>query len=128
MHLVQAGASILSSWKVGNIIPEGNGLHFNCARTNDPTVRCDRETAAGFSDNLRDSRGGRGGVIVLTSPDSGPLSLTSPRDGLESAMKEGASLSPSSSEWEEYWDEEAEASYYFNCVTREALWVRPDGF
>ncbi|CAM9224213.1 unnamed protein product, partial [Laminaria digitata] len=35
---------------------------------------------------------------------------------------------PSCSEWREFWDEEVEASYYYNCTTREAQWVRPDGF
>ncbi|CAM9103651.1 unnamed protein product, partial [Discosporangium mesarthrocarpum] len=30
------------------------------------------------------------------------------------------------SEWQEYWDEEVEASYYYNAVTGEATWIKPD--
>lgn len=128
MHLVQAGASILSNGKTSSTKPSGGGLHFNGARS-EPSVTCGQEEAAVFSHNLRESRGGQGGVAVLTSPASDPLSLTlSPPVGLESVMKEGALPPPSSSEWQEFWDEEVEASYYYNSATREALWVRPDGF
>lgn len=28
--------------------------------------------------------------------------------------------------WTSYWDDEAEASYYYNEVTGEATWIRPD--
>lgn len=33
--------------------------------------------------------------------------------------------SPSGEDWKEYWDEEVEASYYYNIATGEASWVNP---
>lgn len=123
MHLVHAGASILSNGK-----PSGSGVHLTSAAPQEPSGRYGQGVAAGFSHSLKESTGRTGGVTVLTSSASGPLSLTPPLIEPEKAMKEGPLASPSSSEWQEFWDEEVEASYYYNCVTREALWVRPDGF
>jgi hypothetical protein len=31
-------------------------------------------------------------------------------------------------EWMEYWDDAAQAYYYFNSITHEASWTRPDDF
>lgn len=83
----------------------------------------------GSFSSLRDGGGAstmEGGANILTSPTSGPLSLTS-SSSAGSLVTHSPSLS-SSSEWQEFWDEEVEALYYFNCRTREAQWVRPDGF
>lgn len=81
------------------------------------------DEAAGFA-----KAGGlpvRAGVATVNSSSaSGPLRLTCSRSATEVAVaveKNGAS------EWQEFWDDEVEASYYFNCTTREAQWVRPDG-
>lgn len=58
---------------------------------------------------------------VRTTPNPGPINLTL------SGQRAKGGLSPSSSHgWREYWDEEVEASYYYNSVTREARWVRPE--
>lgn len=32
------------------------------------------------------------------------------------------------SDWQEFWDDEVGAPYYFNSVTREARWICPDEF
>lgn len=130
MHLVQAGASILSIGAISSVKPSGSGLHVNDPRSGSgqPAVACGLEAAFGFSNAVGESTRGRGGVTVLTSSASGPLSLTPPEAEPESTVKDDPIPSPSSSEWQEFWDEEVEASYYYNCVTREALWVRPDGF
>ena len=127
-HFVQAGASILSNGKPSSLKNCGSGLQFNGEWVGEltTTVGCGLEAATGFGHPLKQKSAARGGVTVLTSPASGPLSLTPPQVELESTMKEGAS--PPSSAWQEFWDEEVEASYYYNRLTREALWVRPDGF
>lgn len=128
MHLVQAGASILSNGKIGSIKHCGSGVNFNVARSGESTVGCGLEAATGFNSHaLRETSGARGGVTILASLASGPLTLTPPRLESGSAPKRGG-VPPSSSEWQEFWDDEVEASYYYNCVTGEALWVRPDGF
>lgn len=66
-----------------------------------------------------------GAATVLSSPASGPLSLTYSGSASDAVSAE---LNAAEPEWQEFWDEEVEASYYFNCITREAQWVRPDGF
>lgn len=128
MRLVHAGASILSNGKTSNIKPNGNGLYLNGSKSEKPAIGCGPKAVAGFGQALKESTGGRGGVTVLTSPASGSLCLTPPQVEAEIAMKEDISPSPSFSGWQEFWDEEVGASYYYNCVTGEALWVRPDGF
>ena len=53
------------------------------------------------------------------SPLSPPLSPEKLEKEKDDAKKE---------EWIEYWDDAAQAYYYFNPVTQEANWTKPDGF
>lgn len=71
------------------------------------------------------SDGGR--AMALTSPYSGPLRVTLSGAAGGTATVESSTKTESVSDWQEFWDEEVEASYYYNSVTREALWVRPEG-
>lgn len=77
--------------------------------------------------------GGRAGAAaaatVSTSSTSGLLSLAPASwKGSDTLVEPDAPSTPSTKEWGEFWDEEVGASYYYNSVTGEALWVRPDGF
>ncbi len=71
----------------------------------------------GIPQNPRRSIGGGGAVSLATA--------VGVSDG---ATNNSLGSSSHSSEWREYWDDEVEASYYYNSVTREALWVCPEGF
>lgn len=89
-------------------------------------------SSTGHSVAATSARGGAsvattGAAATVTTPASGPLSLAS-SEVSELSGDTTATSRHSSCEWQEFWDEEVEASYYFNCVTREAQWVRPDGF
>lgn len=63
----------------------------------------------------------RGGGLVVGSVN---MSAGGAADGAV-GREEGLRIM---SDWEEFWDEEVEASYYYNSVTRQAQWVRPDGW
>ncbi|CAM9404374.1 unnamed protein product [Ectocarpus sp. 12 AP-2014] len=102
-HLVQAGASILNT-------ASGYGLHM------------DRNAPLGMGGG---GAGATAAATVPTSSASGPLSLA---PSSCKASDTDAPSTPSCKEWGEFWDEEVGASYYYNSVTGEALWVRPDGF
>ncbi|OQR90182.1 hypothetical protein ACHHYP_05729 [Achlya hypogyna] len=43
----------------------------------------------------------------------------------QAALKALEEPEPTTDEWVEYWDENAQASYYFNIRTQEASWTRP---
>lgn len=147
-HLVQAGASILGSGKKSkrsiNLSHSSGGINLDgSARSQSEglalsslTQRYDQESVAGNTHKISSvgasSSSSTAGATILTSPASGPLSLTtsSVAGGSTSSVKNcnsGTSTSSLSSEWQEFWDEEVEASYYYNCITGEALWVRPEG-
>ncbi|CAN0203733.1 unnamed protein product [Ectocarpus sp. 6 AP-2014] len=102
-HLVQAGANILSTGS-------GYGLHM------------DSNAPLGMGGG---AAGATAAATVSTSSASGPLSLA-PLSCKESDTN--APSTPACKEWGEFWDEEVGASYYYNSVTGEALWVRPDRF
>jgi hypothetical protein len=46
---------------------------------------------------------------------------------VEAAGDDGEGAAAEAGEWEEYYDEEVGAKYYFNTRTQEASWVRPAG-
>ncbi|CAM9478536.1 unnamed protein product [Ectocarpus sp. 13 AM-2016] len=102
-HLVQAGANILAAGS-------GYGLHM------------DSNTPLGMGGG---GAGATAAATISTSSASGPLSLA---PSSCTGSDPDAPPSPSCKEWGEFWDEEVGASYYYNSVTGEALWVRPDGF
>ena len=58
----------------------------------------------------------------------GAVSVATPTGVSDVAVNNSEGPSSSASDWREYWDDEVEASYYYNSVTREALWVCPEGF
>ncbi|ETV91815.1 hypothetical protein H310_13646 [Aphanomyces invadans] len=47
------------------------------------------------------------------------------RQKRENALKDAAVEVSTEDEWVEYWDENAQASYFFNIRTQEASWTRP---
>ncbi|CAM9635941.1 unnamed protein product [Hapterophycus canaliculatus] len=113
-HLVQAGANILSNGDCGQF---SGGTPQSSGSVSPSSVRGrGQDHAGGVRQNASSSL-----PPVRMSPDSGPMNLTLSGQGRTCALSRY-----SSPEWREYWDEEVEASYYYNSITREARWVRPE--
>lgn len=117
MHLVQAGASILGNGTTSSNRSSFAGTHSGSAQYELPMAVNGQGVVPGIGQNTRGSLGGGGAVSLATA-----IGVSG------SATNNGLGSSSHSSEWREYWDDEVEASYYYNSVTGEALWVCPEGF
>jgi hypothetical protein len=70
-----------------------------------------------------ESAGSSEGGYDSGAPDSNDEGYSS---GYDSSLDHSNITGQSESPWEEYWDEQAQAKYWFNNVTGEATWTRPD--
>jgi hypothetical protein len=70
-----------------------------------------------------ESAGSSEGGYDSGAPDSNEEGYSS---GYDSSVDHSNITGHSESPWEEYWDEQAQAKYWYNNVTGEATWTRPD--
>lgn len=99
---------------------QASAVHNNNAS---PSRRTSRSSSSGISEQKSSTYGYSNGSVNIDEPFSGVTDSQS-----DAATSEKEPVSGGVPLWEEYWDDEAEASYYYCSATGEARWEKPDGF